>query len=126
MEAACCLVGISQPDTFVFQCGISDEPAFSAFADNFRSRNAAVGEEHFVKLRVTGHLLERSHLHAGRAHGNQEIADALMFGCVGFGAHKAEHHVCGFCTRRPDLLAIDDKVIAIYVCLGLQRCEVRA
>ena len=47
-----------------------------------------------------------------------------MLGGVGLGAHEAEDHVGLVRGRGPDLLAVDDEVIAVLDAAGLQRGEV--
>ncbi len=49
-----------------------------------------------------------------------------MLGRFGVGPHKSEERVSGVGRRSPDLLAVEDKLISIPSCFGLQGGQVRA
>ena len=78
-----------------------------------------------LKPRVAGHLHQRPNGHAGAVHVDQQIADALVLGRVGIGAHQQENQVGKLRVRGPDLLPVDDEVVALFDRAGLQRGEVR-
>jgi len=114
-------------DALVHQRGVGDLPALAAPADDIGLRHPDIGEEDLVELGAAGHRLERAHVDARRVHRQQNIADALIFARrVGLGAHEHEHHVGVMGRAGPDLLAVDEEVVALLAGAGLQRGEVGA
>ena len=76
-----------------------------------------------LKPRVAGHLDERPNGHAGTGGVEEQIADALVLGGIGIGAHQQEDHVRKLRERGPDLLPVDDEIIPIFDRAG-QRSQV--
>ena len=76
-------------------------------------RAGRVGEVDLVELGLARDHLDRSHLDAGLAHVDQEEADPLVLRCVGVGPGEDEDVVGEMAGRRPDLLAVDDPLVAV-------------
>ena len=72
-----------------------------------------VGEVDLVELGLARDHLDRSHLDAGLAHVDQEEADPLVLRRVGVGAGEDEDVVGEVAGGRPDLLAVDDPLVAV-------------
>ena len=91
-------------------------------------RHADVGEEDLVEVAevLVAELGERSGLDARRLHVDQERRDALVLRDVGIGAHEAQAPVGVVGARRPDLLAVDDEIVAVEHGSGRQAREVAA
>ena len=62
----------------------------------------------------------------GRLHVHQEVGDAAVLGRVRVGAGEHEHPVGVVRAGGPDLLAVDDVVVAVADGAGLERGEVGA
>ncbi len=103
---------------------LGDGPALVELADQVLLRNLHVGEEHLRERRLAGDGPDRPHLDARGLHVDQEEADAVMLD-LGIGAHEAEAPVGEAAARGPDLLAVDQIVVALVLGLGLQAGEVR-
>ena len=67
-----------QRHALVAERHLREAPAVVLGADDVRGRNAHVGEEHLVELVRAGHLHERPHLDARRAHVDDEVRDAVV------------------------------------------------
>ena len=102
-----------QRHPLVAERDLGQRPALVHLADQVGGRQAHVGEEHLVERVGAGHLDDRADLDAGRVHRADEVRDALVLGHVGVGAgdEDAELRVLG--QRRPDLLAVDDPLVAV-------------
>jgi hypothetical protein len=109
----------------VLERGVGHLPPVAAPSDDLMSRHAHVGEEHLVELGAAGHRLERPDRDARRLHREQQVADAGVLDRVGLGAHQAEDHVGFMRGGGPDLLAVDDEVVAVLDPARLQRGQVR-
>ena len=114
------LIRITQTTALVFERGVGHEPALSATADDLVFWHAHIGKEHLVERGLAGHRHERAHLDARCVHLEQQIADALVFGRLGFGAHETEYPIRVLRARSPDLLSVDDKFVAVKLGLGRQ------
>ena len=79
-----------------------------------------------AKSRRAAEVAQRPHLDARRVHVDDEQADALVLRHVGIGAHVAEALLGDHGVARPDLLAVDDEVVAVELGAGLQAGEVGA
>ena len=84
-------------------------PALIHLADDVRHRHADVAEEHFVELRLAGHLPQRPHLDARRLHVHQHHGEALVLRHGGIGAHDQLAPVRRPAVAGPDLLPVDDE-----------------
>ena len=90
------------------------QPPFSG-PTRFSAGTTHIGQEDLVEVQVVAvvHAGERSAGHAGGVGGNQQCADPLVFRGVGIGADEGEQDVGVVRTGRPDLLTVDDEVIAV-------------
>src|SRR5262249_45003621 len=103
-----------------------NRPTLAARADDLRLRHPYVGEENLVELGLARHGSEWSHLDAGRSHREEQVADAEVLRGVGLGTDETENHVGVMRRGRPDLLAVDDEVVAVLDRRGAERGQVRA
>ena len=110
----------------VAERGLRDGPALAELADLVGLLHARIGHEDLAELRGAGDLLERAHVDAGLAHVHEEARDALVLGHLGVGAGEEEPPVGDGAARRPDLLTVDDEVVARVDGAGLERGEVGA
>ena len=100
-------------DPLVHQRRERDPPPLADVAEPLLVGDADVGEVHLVELGLTGDLVERAHLDAGRLHVDHEVGHALVLRLVGVGAGD-EHPPLGEVGERgPDLLAVDDPLVAV-------------
>ena len=91
-----------------------------------RFRHPDVVEEGFAERRIPGDQQDRLCGHALRGHVEQDEADAVMLLGRGVGAHQAKDPVGVVGIARPDLLAVDDVIVAVALGAGLQGGEVRS
>ncbi len=112
--------------TFVHQRGERHLPALPHFADALRVRNAHIGEEHFVEAGGAARLLDRPHLHAGRLHREMKHRQPLVLGGVRVRAGEQQTVVGELRAGGPDLLAVDDPVIAVAFGAGAQARDIRS
>ena len=92
----------------------------------FARGTSHVLEEHLVEAGVARHLHQRAHGDAGRLHVDQEVRDAAVLRRLGIGAHEAEHPVGVLRARRPDLLPVDDELVAVELGARPERRQVGA
>src|SRR5438034_301564 len=105
---------------------LRDLPALAEAADEVALLGARVGHEDLVELRAARDLLEGAHLHAGLAHVEQEARDPLVLGHAGIAAREQDAPVRDVAAARPDLLTVDEEVIAPVLGARAQAGEVRA
>ena len=103
-----------------------DAPAVAGPADEVRRRDAGVGQEHLVERRVLVHLVHRADLDAGLVHRQHEVADAAVLRHVGVGAGEQQPEVGVVGARAPQLLAVDDPLVAVLLGVRRQAGEVGA
>ena len=103
-----------QRHTLVAERDLREPPAVVLGADDVGGRDAHVGEEHLVELVRAGHLHERPHLDAGRAHVDDEVRDAVVRRSAS-GSVRASRmpQLRDVRERRPDLLAVHDVLVAV-------------
>ena len=106
--------------------GHGDVPPVVDPTDDVLLRAAGVGEEHLAELGRAVDLLDRPHLDAGLLHRAQQVGDALVLRGVGVGAAEDEDVVGHEALGGPDLLAVDDPLVAVEDGLGLEAGEVGA
>ena len=116
----------AQEDALEAQQRLGDAPTCVEFTHQVGGRHAHVFQEHFAQLAVPRHVPDRPHPDAGLVHVDQEEADAglLLRLLVGARQHEDVAGVGG--ERGPDLLAVDDVLVAIGDRLGTQPRQVRA
>ena len=110
----------------VLQQIFRDIPAAIDRADHMRFRHAHIVEEGFAERRIAGDQQDRFRGHALRGHVEQNETDAVMLLRRAVGAHQAEDPVGVIRIGRPDLLAVDDEVVAVAFGAGLQRGQIRS
>ena len=101
-------------------------PAAVDAADHVLLRAAGVGEEDLVELRRGVDLLDGADLDARLLHGAEQVRDALVLRGVRVGAGQHEDVVGEAGLGGPDLLAVDDPLVAVQLGLGLEPGEVGA
>ena len=103
-----------------------DVPAPVLLIDEVALFSARVGEVGLAEGRVAADQLDRPRLHARLVHIEQNEADALVLRRVGISTDEAEDPVGLVGVAGPDLLTVDDIVIAPIHRLRLQAGEVGA
>ncbi len=113
-------------DALVRQGHLRERPSPVEVAHEVRRGQAHVGEEDLVEERGACHLLDRPDLDAGRVHRADEVRDAAVLRDVGVGARDEDAELRHLGARRPDLLAVDDELVAVTHCPGRERGEIAA
>src|SRR3954453_21064501 len=95
--------------------GRRDGPAVAALPHECARRYSYVVEEHLVEVGVLriDQFWQRPAGDARRLHVDDEHADALVLRRVRLAAHEAEAIAGVVCAGGPDLLAVDDPVVAV-------------
>ena len=106
--------------------GLGDLPAVVHAADDVVLRAAGVGEEHLVELGRAVGLDDRPHLDAGLLHRHEQVRDARVLRRVRVGAGEQEDVVGVLGLGGPDLLAVDDPLVAVEHGLGLRATRGRS
>ena len=89
-------------------------PAVVRAADDPRVRHACVGQEHLVEKGPAGHLTQWADVdRAVLVHVEREPRDALVLRRVRVRAGDEHAHVGDLAARRPDLLPVDDPLVAV-------------
>ncbi len=105
-------------------------PPLALAAESALDRQRSVGEEHLVEHLLAGHVADRSRLDSRRLHVHDERGDPLVLGSSfdggGVGAEQEEAPAGEMRGRDPDLLPVDDVVVAVPDCGGPQVGEVVA
>ena len=104
---------------------LGDGPALAFLVHQVVGGHLHVVEEHFVHGMAAVHQDQRAHRDARALHVDQQERDAflaLLHRRVG--AHQAEDPVGVVRVGGPDLLAVDDVLVAIPLGLGLERGQV--
>ena len=103
-----------------------DLPPVVDAADDVVLRAAHVGEEDLVELRRAVDLLDGPHLDARLLHRDEQVRDAGVLRRVGVGAGQQEDVVGVLRLGGPDLLAVDDPLVAVELGPGLEAGQVGA
>src|SRR3990172_4493666 len=106
--------------------GLRDLPTLVQLADELPLLGAGVGHEDLREERGPRDLPERAHLDAGLAHVEEEARDALVLGDLGVGPRQEDSPVGDRSARGPDLLAVDEKMVALVLRARPEAREVRA
>ena len=104
--------------------GVGHAPAVGDPADEGVVVDTSIGDEHLVEQCPARHLGQGADLDAGLVHVEREVRDALVLGQIGIGAGDEHAHVGDLTTGGPDLLAVDDPLVAVAVGPALQPGEV--
>ncbi len=119
--------GLGEGDAFGLELGHAERPALAFLAQQPVGRHAdLVQKDLVVFVLVARHVDDRPHPEAGTVHVDQELRQALMLGQVRVGAGNQHADLRLVCQRRPDLVALDDVVIAVAPGDGAQGAEVGA
>ena len=110
----------------VHQRGEGHRPAAVHLAEPMGVGDPDVGEEHLVERGTTGHLAQRTDLHTGCVHVDDESGQSAVLGQVGVGAADDLADVGHLGARGPHLLAVEDPLVAVPDRPGLQRGQVRS
>ena len=105
--------GAADRHPLVHQRGERDPPAIAGRAERLGVRDARVGEVHLVELGLAGHLPQRADLDAGGVHVDDEGGEAGVLHGLRVGAHDEQAPPRDVGQRRPDLLAVDDPLVAV-------------
>ncbi len=108
------------------QCRRRHIPAVVETAHEVLRRHANVFEEHLVEVVPVGDVRDPLDRNARCLHVQDESADALVFRDLLVRPGQEQHLVGNVAVRRPDLLSVDDVVVAVADRLGLHAREVRA
>jgi len=81
-------------------------------------------EEDFVEFGAARHLLDRAHFDGGVLHVDPEHGEALVLRHIRIGADEQDAVVAEMGAGRPDLLAVDDPVVAILLGFRAQARDV--
>jgi hypothetical protein len=108
------------------EAGAGQPPAVVLRADPVDGRHPHVIEEHLGEQVPAGEVAQRPDLDSRRMRVDDQIGDALLPAFPGSGPDQGEEDVCVGCVRRPDLLAVDDVLVAVAAGGGAQAGQVRA
>src|SRR5437899_2816507 len=89
-------------------------------------RDPRVREEDLVERGVAVHLAQGTHLHARLLHREREARDAFVLRRVPVGSSEEQAEFRVVRARVPDLLAIDDPLVAVARCPRGQAGEMGA
>ena len=104
---------------------VTRQPSFSV-ADAVGDRHAHLVEEHLAEVALAVDGPHRPDLDARLVHVEDQPGDALVLRRVGVGAHEQLAVVGDVGPGAPDLLAVDDVLVAVAHGPGAQRGEVGA
>jgi hypothetical protein len=76
-------------------------------------RDAHIGQEHLVEMRDAVDLTQRPHLDPRRTHVEHEIRDAAVLRGIGIRAREQDAELAVVRARAPDLLPVDDPLVAV-------------
>ena len=116
---------LAHRQALVHQRGERDLPPLPHRAEPLRIGHAHIGEEHLVEVRRARHLVDRPDLDPRRAHVEEEERQPLVLRHVRIGPHDDDAEVRQMRARGPDLLPVDDPVIAVALRPRAQRRQVR-
>ena len=106
--------------------GAGDPPPVVDLAEDVGHGHAHAVEEDLVEVGLAGELAQRAHRDAGVVHVDDEHGDAVALGPARVGPGQAGGVVAVLRARRPDLLAVDDELVAVAAGPGLHAREVGA
>ena len=109
---------------FILQQPLGNLPAAVQLSDHLVLRHLHIGEEGFAEGRLAGDELDRPRFNPRRRHVEQHEGNAFML-LRGVGADEAEDPVRLIGIGRPDLLAVDQEVIAFVFALRAKASQIR-
>ena len=102
----------------------SDSPTLADFADDVLVRHPSIAHEHLVEGRVVVHLQDRPGFDTLLAHVEKEVRDARVLRDIPVGAGHEDRHVGVIGRGVPDLLTVDDPLVAVARGRGLEPGEI--
>src|ERR1700678_999480 len=111
---------------FIHEGADGDVPAVVHFAEYVFFRDADVAEEDLVEFAFAGHLLQRTDLHSGCFHVDEQDGETFVLGRRGVGTGNDFAPIADPPVAGPDFLPVDDVMVAIKNRGSLQIGEVRA
>ena len=104
----------------MLQQAFGDRPALVHLADQIARRHLHVFQEGFAEHRRAGNQADRSWPHAGVCHVDQQEGNAVMLAHGRVGADKTEDPVGVMRVAGPDLVTVDQVMIALQHRASLQ------
>jgi len=101
-----------------------DRPAVVDRTDHLIRRHAHVGEEHLGEAGAPVELDDRPGFNPVRSHVDRDERDARVPRRLGVGSHEREDPVGERTVGRPDLLTVDDEILALANRASLETREV--
>ncbi len=105
------------------QC-VGDRPPVVDPTEDVVLGRLGIGVEDLVEVAVTGDVDDRANLDARLIHGHEQERDAGVFGDIGVGPAEREDHVGVPAGGGPDLLAVDDPLVAVELGLAAEPGEI--
>ena len=102
--------------TFEAKRGQGDLPAFTFVAQAHGIGYPHVVEEDFIEGRAAAHLLDRPHLDTWQVEWQDERGLALVLRRIDIASSNQLAPLCELGAARPDLLTVDDPLVAILDC----------
>src|SRR4029079_13122783 len=122
------VVGVADPKhrALVRERTLRDRPAAVERADEVLLRHAHIREEHFVEVAEVGlgQLREGAALDAARRRVDDQRADPLVLRNTRVGTHETQAPIGVLRSRRPNLLTVDDELVADQLGPRLETREV--
>ena len=101
-------------------------PAIVHVADDIADRCAGFGEVHLVEVVTLDNVDNRPDFDARLVHGTEQERNASVFRCGRVRATQDKDPVCGVALGGPDLLTVDDPLVAVVDGTSTERCEIGA
>ena len=120
------LLGATKKDSFKSQQSLCNRPTLVKLSDQVLRRYAHIIKEDLTEFLVPHNIFDRPDRNPRSRQINQQETDTRLFFRVLVGAHQREHMRCILRKRRPYLLAIDDKHIAVSHGFSPQRSQIRS
>jgi len=95
-------------------------------ADQIGDRHAHIGEEDLAEMTIGRHVLDRPHFDPGSVHRHDDFADTGVRRTLLRRPTDQVTELADFAEACPDLLAVDDELVALAHGSGLQTCEIAA
>src|SRR5262249_54948437 len=103
-----------------------DLPTLADGAEALAVGHAHVAEEYLVEMRGAGDLPDWPHLDARRFHVDEKVGEPLVLGGIEVAARHQHAPVAVLRPGGPDLLSVDDPLLAARLRARAQSREVRA
>ena len=117
---------VADSRALVLKRGHGHVPAHVLLADHVDGGDADVVEEDLVELEIVDHVHQGPNGDAWGAHVHDEVGDALVLGRIGVRPGQDVHPVGPVTQGGPDLLAVNDEIVAVADGRGLEVGQVGA